>query len=224
VGTARWPGLCLIGAGALTLPTVTHPDILEVGLADASLTSWWTAVHAAGLVVVVLFLAGVAGLALLHRGRWGRLGTVAVPVTAVGLVATAALSGIEAFAFPAVARAEPGLLEFDGPIAGTAGFWILGGLAALWLLGSALLGVAVARAGVLPRAPALLLAAGALGFAAFEGPFVPVLGPLAVVVFAAGQVWLGAALAGAGSGAGFGSGEERGGAGGQPARAERTPR
>jgi hypothetical protein len=193
----RWSGACLVLAGLLTLPAVTHPDILEIGLAEASLTAWWTLVHAVGLAVVVLFLAGVAGLALLHRGRWGTLGTIAVPVTVVGLVATAVLSGIEAFVFPAVALAEPALLDFDGPIAGAPGFWILGGLAVLWLLGSALLGVAVARAGVLPRAPALLLAAGALSFAAFEGPFVPVLGQLAVVVFAAGQVWLGAALLGA---------------------------
>ena len=199
MGTAvRWAGVCFVGAGLLTLPTAAHPDVLEIGLAEASRTPLWTLTHAVGLAVVTLSLGGIAGLALLHRGRWGRLGAVAVPVTVVGLVATAALSGIEAFVFPAVARAEPALLDFDGLIAGTPAFWTLGGLAVLWLLGSALLGIAVACARLLPRAPALVFAAGALGFAAFQGPFVPVLGPLAVVVFAAGHVWLGVALVRAG--------------------------
>jgi hypothetical protein len=212
----RWAGLCFVVAGLLTLPAVTHPDILEIGLAEASRTPLWTLMHSIGLAVVASSLGGIAGLALLHRGRWGRLGTVAVPVTVVGLVATAALSGIEAFVFPALARADPALLAFDGPIAGRPAFWILGGLAGLWLLGTALLGIAVARAGVLPRAPAFLLAAGALCFAAFEGPFVPVLGQVAVVVFASAQIWLGVVLAG------FGSAGERGRAGGQPATRERT--
>ena len=95
---------------------------------------------------------------------------------------------------------------------------MLAGLAVLWLLGTALLGLAVARAGVLPRAPAFLLVAGSLGFAAFEGPFVPVLGQVAVVVFAAAQLWLGVVLVSGG----FGPADERGGAGGHPAGRERT--
>jgi hypothetical protein len=192
--SVRWAGVCLILAGLLTLPVVTHPNILDIGLAEAALTLLWTAVHASGLAVVMLSLAGVAGLALLHGTTWGRLGTVAVVLTLVGLVATAGLSAIEAFAFPAVARNDPGLLDFDGPIAGTAAFWILGGLASLWLLGEALLGISIARAGVLSRAPAVALTVGALSFAAFEGPFVPVLGQVSVVLFALGQMWLGVEL------------------------------
>lgn len=195
MGTSvRWAGPCFVGAGLLTFSAVTHPDILEMGLAEASRTPLWTPMHAAGLLVVALSLGGIAGLALLHRGRWGRLGSAGVVMTVVGLVATAGLTAIEAFTFPALARAEPALLDFDGPIAGTPAFWVLGGLAGLWFLGEAAVGVAVARAGVLPRAPALLLAVGAVGFAAFEGPFVPVAGQVAVVLFAAAQMWLGGVL------------------------------
>jgi hypothetical protein len=197
-GSVRWSGVCLALAGVLTLPAVTHPDILEIGLAEASLTPLWTVVHTLGFAVVALSLAGIAGVALLHRGRWGRLGAVAVTLTGTGLVGTAGLAAIEAFTFPAVARADPALLDFDGPIVGTAAFWTLGGLAGLWLAGQALIGVAVARAGVLPRAPAVLLAVGALAFAAFEGPFVPVLGQLSVVLFAVAQIWFGVVLARAG--------------------------
>jgi hypothetical protein len=191
----RWAGLCFVGAGLLTLSAVAHPDILEIGLAEASRTALWTPMHAAGLAVVVLSLGGIAGLALVHRGRWGRLGALGVAMAVVGLVATAGLTAIEAFAFPALARAEPALLDFDGPIAGTPAFWVLGGLAGLWFLGEAVIGVATARAGVLPRAPAILLAVGAIAFAAFEGPFVPVLGQASVVLFAAAQIWLGVVLA-----------------------------
>jgi hypothetical protein len=195
MGTSvRWAGLCFVGAGLLTLSAVSHPDILELGLAEASRTPLWTPMHAVGLVVVALSLGGVAGLALLHRGRWGRLGSVGVVMTVVGLVATAGLTAIEAFTFPALARAEPALLAFDGPIAGTAAFWILAGLAGLWLVGEALLGIAVTRAGVLPRTPGVLLAAGAFSFAAFEGPFVPVLGQASVLLYAVAQVWVGVVL------------------------------
>jgi hypothetical protein len=38
------------------------------------------------------------------------------------------------------------------------------------------------------------LAASALAFTLFAGPFVPVLGPLSTLAFAAGYVWVGAAL------------------------------
>ena len=199
-GSVRWAGVCWILAGLGTLTVVIHPDILDIGLAEAAGTPLWIPVHATGLAVVALSLGGIAGLAILHGRRWGRLGTVAVAVTVVGLVAATGLAALEAFAFPAVARADPGLLDFDGPIAGSLGFLVLAGLAVLWLLGSALLGVAVARAGVLPRAPALLLAVGAVSFAVFEGPFVPVLGTASVVLFGAGQIWLGVVLAREGRG------------------------
>jgi hypothetical protein len=113
----RWAGLCFVGAGLLTLPAVAHPDILELGLAAASRAPLWTLTHAAGLALVVLSFGGIAGLALVHRGRWGRLGDVGVALTVVGLVATAGLTAIQAFVFPVLARTEPALLDFDGPIA-----------------------------------------------------------------------------------------------------------
>ena len=55
----------------------------------------------------------------------------------------------------------------------------------------ALLGGAIERARVLPRGVGALLAVAAVAFAAFEGPFVPVLGQLSVLLFAAAYGWLG---------------------------------
>jgi hypothetical protein len=69
-----------------------------------------------------------------------------------------------------------------------------GGLAGLGFLGLVLVGIGIERAGVLPRRTGIMLAAATVLFAALEGPFLPVLGDIAVVLFAAAQVWLGRAL------------------------------
>ncbi len=144
--------------------------------------------------MVVLALFGLAGLAVSHRGRLGRLGVMGLVGSVVGLVAAAGLSAVEALVFPPLARVAPELLAFDGPIAGSWWFRALGGLALLWLLGSVLLGIAVGQAGVLPRGRGALFATGAFPFAAFAGPFVPVLEIVGIVLLAVAHAWLGAAL------------------------------
>jgi hypothetical protein len=190
----RWSGYALVAAGLLTLPVLGHPDIFAEGFADASLSWFWAAGHAAGMALAPLTVVGLAGLAVRHGPRLGRLGVVGLVLTLVGLVATAGLLAVEAFAFPVLARADPALLDLDGPLAGDPVFRAVGGLALLWFIGEALVGVAVERAGVLPRGTGWLLAVGALCFAAFEGPFLPVVGPLSVLLFAGAQMWLGWAL------------------------------
>jgi hypothetical protein len=192
----RWSGIGLIVSGLLILPVLGHPDIFDTGFVAASLGPFWAPGHAAGLLVAVLSLLGLAGLAARHGTRLGRLGAAGMVLTVVGLVVTAALSALEAFAFPVLAREAPALLDIDGPLLGSATIRAVGGLALLWLVGLALLGAAIERAGVLPRGSGALLAVAAVAFAAFEGPFVPVLGQLSVVLFAAAYAWVGWALAG----------------------------
>jgi hypothetical protein len=191
----RWSGLGLVASGVLTLPVVWHPDIFDTGFAAAARGDFWGPGHAAGLAVVVLTLLALAGWGAVHGRRAGRLGAVGAVLAVVGLVATAGLASVEAFVMPVLAREEPALLDLDGPLLGSAAVRAVGGLALLWLVGLACVGVATERAGVLPRGPGWLLAAGAVSIAAFEGPFVPVLGQLSVVAFAAGQAWFGVALA-----------------------------
>jgi hypothetical protein len=190
----RWSGAGLVLAGLLILPVVGHPDIFETGFADASRGPFWAPGHAAGLVVAVLSLLGLAGLAARHGTRLGRLGAAGMILTVVGLVVTASLAALEAFAFPVLAREAPALLDIDGPLLGSATVRAVGGLALLWFVGLALVGLAVERAGVLPRGAGALLAGAAVAFAAFEGPFVPVLGPLSVLLFAVAHAWVGWAL------------------------------
>jgi hypothetical protein len=197
----RWSGLGLVASGLLTLPVMWHPDIFDVGFAEASRASFWGPGHAAGLLVVVLTLLALAGWAARLGPRVGRLGAVGAVLAVVGLVVTAGLSAVEAFVFPVLAREEPALLDLDGPLLGSLAIRGVGGLALLWFVGLALVGVASERSGVLPRGTGWGLAAGAAAFAAFEGPFVPVLGPLSVILFAAAQAWFGLGLASSRSGA-----------------------
>jgi hypothetical protein len=216
----RWSGGCLAAAGLLVLPSIVHPDIFEAGFAEPSLHWFWAVGHTAGLLVVTLSLFGLAGVAALHGPRLGRLGVVGVVLAVPGLVVTAGAMAIEGLVFPALARADPALLDLDGPVAGSTALRAVGAVGLLGLVGLVLVGVAVERAGVLPRGPGALLAAGAAALAAFEGPFVPVLGQASVVVFAAAHVWVGVAVARTAAGAGFARRPQRGGL---PANRRSTP-
>ncbi|TFV83382.1 hypothetical protein [Blastococcus sp. CT_GayMR16] len=190
----RWSGYGLVASGLLTLPVAWHPDVFDIGFAEAARGSFWGAGHAAGLLVAVLSLLALAAWAALHGPRMGRLGAVGAVLTVVGLVVTAALATVESLAFPVLAEEDPALLEIDGPLLGSVAFRAVAGLALLWFIGLACVGVATERAGVLPRGAGWLLAIGAVSFAAFEGPFVPVLGQASVVGFAVAQAWFGLAL------------------------------
>ena len=190
----RWSGMGLVLSGLLILPVVAHPDIFETGFVTASRSPFWAPGHAAGLLVAVLSLLGLAGLAVRHGERLGRLGAVGTVLAVGGLVVTASLAALEAFAFPVLAEEAPALLDIDGPLLGSATVRAVGGLALLWFVGLALVGSAVERAGILPRGAGALLAVAAVAFPAFEGPFVPVLGELSVLLFAAAHGWVGLAL------------------------------
>lgn len=190
----RWSGAGLILAGLLILPVVGHPDIFETGFAEPSRGAFWAPGHAAGLLVAVLSLLALAGLAARYGERLGRPGAVGTVLAVVGLVVTASLAALEAFAFPVLADEAPVLLDIDGPLLGSVTVRAVGGVALLWFVGLALVGYAVEQAGVLPRGAGALLAVAAVAFAAFEGPFVPILGPLSVLLFAAAHGWVGWAM------------------------------
>jgi hypothetical protein len=193
----RWSGFGLVASGLLTLPVVWHPNIFDTGFAGPAEEPFWAFGHAAGLLVVVLTLLALAGWCARLGPGVGRLGAVGGVLAVVGLVVTAALAAVEAFVFPVLARESPDLLDLDGPLLGSAALRGVGGVALLWFAGLACVGVATERSGVMGKGPGWLLAVGAVSFAAFEGPFVPVLGSLAVLLFAGAQAWFGIALASA---------------------------
>jgi hypothetical protein len=196
----RWSGLCLVAVGVLIAGLVIHPDIFETPFARAALEPTWMTLHLLGLAAAVLSLIGLAGLYAVQTGQLGRLGGAGILLAVPGLVLTACLAFFEAVIMPVLARADSRLLAWDGPLLGLAAFRVGAALALLWPFGLCLVGIATWRARLFPRGAAALLAIGAPAFAAFEGPFVPILGVASVLTLAAAHVWLGYAMwAGLGS-------------------------
>ena len=101
------------------------------------------------LVSFLLFVAGAAGLVILARraGRFGRLGNTGAAIGAVGAALLVVASLVQALFFSG-----------DFPLMP---YFVIPGVLAL-IAGVLLLGVAVLRAGVLPRWVALLIVVGAL--------------------------------------------------------------
>ena len=188
----RGAGGALALSGVLLAISVPfHPTILgSQTVADVVLeTSGWRAIHIALALAVVLGSFGAAGIVAAHRGSLGRLGNGVLVVTLVGSATTACVAFMEAFAFPAMARDAPRLLDLHGPILGSP--WaVMAAPAAGFPVGFAALGVLAARAGAYPRA-GLALAATALAFTVGEGLFVPVLGVGSTLALSAAQMWWG---------------------------------
>lgn len=195
----RWAGGCWVAAGVLILAELAHPDILATGFAAGARQPLWPAVHVAWLLVAVLTMFGLAGLSARYGPALGRLGAVGVVLAGIGLVVAAGIFLAEGLLFPVVARKDPALLGLSGPLGSSRALWAAGGIAGLWFVGLALVGVAVERARVLPARTGLLLAVTTVVFALVEGPFVPVLGKIAVLLLAAALVRFGLALWFAGS-------------------------
>jgi hypothetical protein len=169
--------------------------LFEATFADAALdTPLWVPMHAAATVAVVLSLFGLTGLYAGRAERLGRLGAVGFALAVPGLVMTACVAYAEAFLLPVIAADTPEAFGWDGPVVASWAVRATTGLALLWLVGFFLLGLALWRSSVVPRGAAATLAASALAFTLFAGPFVPVLGPLSTLAFAAGYVWVSAAL------------------------------
>jgi hypothetical protein len=190
----RWSGGCLATAGVLLLLNVAHPDVFDTTFAHAALhTPLWVAIHAGLLVAVTLSLAALLGLYARRADQLGRLGVIGFVLALVGMVVAACAFYWEAFLLPPIARQDPGLFDWDGPVVNDWGVRS-GALAGLWVIGLAVLSVALARAGVVAWAVAVTFTASMVAFALLAGPFVPVLDVLATLAFAGSYTWLGVAL------------------------------
>ena len=156
----RWCGLAAMLGGALwVIGNVVHASrprgciaeecalrpMRETGVLEGILM----------LLSLVLFVAGAAGLVVLARrsGRFGRMGNAGIVIGAFGAVVLMIAGLIQA-------------LFFGGDFPLMPGFVIPGVLA--MILGFAVLGIAVLRAGVLPRWVAVLFIVGALAMLGFN--------------------------------------------------------
>ena len=170
----RRSGLLAIAAGGymVVLPFV-HPESPQ--------SAAWVPVHLlyfAALTVVLLVLVGILASQLQRGGRLGVAGFLAAFVGTAMML----LEGREHLFSPDFGQGTP------------LGLWELMAASVIFSIGYILLGVAIARAGALPRGAGILLAVG--------GPvvaFSPPIGVLAVLIvghalFGLGLVWSGYAL------------------------------
>lgn len=181
LGLIRLGGLAAVLAGMLFIIY----DLLslswgEAGLSEAATTGSYALVEALHLIGGVLLLGGLVGLYARQAQPAGTLGVVAFLVTFAGTALFVGVIWILIFVAPSVAGVAPELLS-DSP-AGALGIgftlsFVLGSLG--WLL----FGVVTLRAGVYPRAAAILLIVGVVL------NFFPI--PVSAVVWEAAIAWLG---------------------------------
>ena len=175
---ARWGGLAALLAGVLLV--VSELFRLYVDLVDPGLYgSVFGFDGILGLLLSVLVQLGLVGLYARQAGAVGTLGLVGFVLAFVGVHLSMGASFVDAFVRPAVWPWEDPEY-FERTVASFAIF------APGFVLGWVLFGMATLRAGVYPRAAAMLLIAGAL----------ILLLPLSLsgVIFAVAVAWMGYVL------------------------------
>ena len=192
----RWCGLAFAVSGPLFAAiAIVHPDVPKSTFARALLGDpYWVAEHVASVFAAVLMLFGLIGLYARQVERTAILGLSGFLMAFVGLVVAACLAFFEAFLMPVFAAESPEAFDWDGPFLSSPLVRTGLALVVLYPMGFSLFGIATMRAGVLPRAAALLLTIAVPLAMGLEGPFVPVLGMASMVVLAVAHVWLGYAL------------------------------
>ena len=196
----RWAGVSAMLAGLIFagIQPIHPPDALE-----SVTTAHWAVIQSLKAAMCVFGLFGLAGLYARQAHAAGRLGLAGYLLFSLFYALTLPLAYTEAFILPLLAAEAPtfvvGLLGiFNGrPVEANLGalpaLYALAGFGG-YVLGGALFGIATARAGVLPRWPAVLLAA-----AAVLPPLVAWLLPhpldrILAVPMGVALVWLGYAL------------------------------
>jgi hypothetical protein len=187
----RWSGLALVSGGVLlAVATLLHPSRETAATIIASEVRL-VAAHVLYTVSSLLVLLGLPGFYVAQRGRMGRLGFAGFLVAFFGTYLLA-VSGNFGFLAPVLAKEAPALIIATGfypPVAG------LNGLAAVaFMVGYALLGIAMTRAETLPRLSGIFVAVGGPAYLLGAGIALivsPAVWPVAVL----GSACLGAGLA-----------------------------
>lgn len=163
----RWTGLAAVAGGLIFagIQPIHPPDFL------ASVTTpAWAVIMPLKTLMCLLFLIGIAGLYLRQVGRIGWLGFFGFLFLSLSWWLQTGFVFAEALILPVLATAAPQFIDsFLGIVNGSPGEMDIGALptvyavvGVLYMLGGLLFGIATFRAGVLPRAPAALLAAASL--------------------------------------------------------------
>ena len=187
----RWTGLALLmGAVFMVVATLLHPS-RETATTIMASEGRLVVSHSLYTLSWLLVLLGLPGLYATQRGKMARLGVVGFLGAFVGTYLIA-VTGNFGFLAPVLAKEAPTVLNSINQY--TAVIVVNGLAAVVFIIGYAVLGIAMTRTATLPRLSGVLVAAGGpvhlLGFGAAQ-LISPVLWPIAVL----GSVSLGAGLA-----------------------------
>ncbi|MGY1771002.1 hypothetical protein [Blastococcus sp. SYSU D00813] len=160
-------GLCAAAAGAIFIGVqIDHPpvDLANIGTTEMLVR------ETAKALMAVLALVGFAGMFLRHHRRFGILGLAGYLLLTVGYLALFAVQCIVAYVLPTVARSDPGYVQdvLDAAVGGSPtgdighmqDLLLVSGIG--FSLGGLLFGIALFRAGVLPRWTSALFAYGTI--------------------------------------------------------------
>lgn len=160
-------GLCAAAAGAIFIGVqIDHPpaDVANI------VTTEMLVRETAKVFMAVLALAGFAGMFLRHHRRLGVLGLAGYLLLTVGYLALFAVQCIVAYVLPTVARSDPGYVQdvLDTAVGGSPSgdighmqdLLLVSGIG--FALGGLIFGIALFRAGVLPRWASALFAYGTI--------------------------------------------------------------
>jgi hypothetical protein len=164
-GITAAAGLCAAAAGAIFIGVqIHHPpaDVAHVVTTEMAIR------ESAKAIMCALALAGFAGLFLRHHRRFGILGLAGYLLVSVGFLAMFAVQCIVACVLPTVARTNPGYVQdvLDAAVGQTTRgdighiheLFLVAGMG--YAFGGLLFGIALFRAGVLPRWASALFAYG----------------------------------------------------------------
>lgn len=151
-------GMCYVVLGLF------HPE----NAPSTVTTTNWATVHVLACAMAFLGVLGIAGLYARQAVKSGWLGFVGFSMLSLWFTLIMGFSFVEAFVLPQVATTTPSFVEgWMGMLNGTTSSTELGILPTLWtltgplyILGGLLFGIATFRAGILPRAAAILLIVG----------------------------------------------------------------
>jgi hypothetical protein len=158
-------GLCAAAAGAIFIGVqINHPpaDVAHITTTEMLIR------ESAKVLMCVLALVGITGLFLRHRRQFGVLGLAGFSLLTVGYLSLFATQCIVAYVLPTVADSDPAYVQavLDAAVGGTPSVDI-GHMQQVLLasgigypFGGLLFGIALFRAGVMPRWACLLLAYG----------------------------------------------------------------
>jgi hypothetical protein len=197
-GLIRATGISAIAAGLLFV--IIQPLHPADALASVS-TGAWAIIHYLTLVMLTLFLVGIAGIYAAQVEKLGWLGLAGFVILSIGLLLTAGLGVVEVFVAPLLVNSDPDFVHgFLGMVGGHPTEADMGAIPFVWsassagfLGGTLLFGIANFRAGTLSRWASAIFAVGLLAMAPVVGLLnaTPRLGAVPIGI---GLAWLGYSL------------------------------